>query len=52
MPTNVSKGELPVKAQKLVQLIQWCRTRINKVKGERWFCTEAEALAAGWAAPF
>ena len=52
MPKNVSKGELPVKALKLVQLIQWCRTRINKVKGELGFCTEAEALAAGWGAPF
>ena len=24
------------------------RTRINTSKGERWFCTEAEAQAAGW----
>ena len=24
------------------------RTRINASKGERWFCTEAEARAAGW----
>ncbi len=23
-------------------------TKINIVKGERWFCTEAEAQAAGW----
>ena len=23
-------------------------TRINTSKGERWFCTEAEAVAAGW----
>lgn len=27
------------------------RTRINTARGERWFCTEAEALAAGWRAP-
>ncbi|MEL6587252.1 MAG: thermonuclease family protein [Pseudomonadota bacterium] len=26
------------------------RTRINTAKGERWFCTEAEARAAGWRA--
>ena len=26
-------------------------TRINESKGERWFCTEEEALAAGWRAP-
>ena len=24
------------------------RTRINTSKGERWFCTESEARAAGW----
>lgn len=24
------------------------RTRINLEAGERWFCTEAEARAAGW----
>ncbi len=23
-------------------------TRINPATGERWFCSEAEALAAGW----
>ena len=26
-------------------------TRINEAKGERWFCSEAEAQAAGWRAP-
>ena len=25
-------------------------TRINEAQGERWFCTEAEAQAAGWRA--
>lgn len=24
------------------------RTRISPARGERWFCTEAEARAAGW----
>ena len=24
------------------------KTEINTSKGERWFCTEAEASAAGW----
>ncbi|MFK7862379.1 MAG: thermonuclease family protein [Granulosicoccus sp.] len=28
------------------------RTRIDTDKSERWFCTEAEALAAGWRAPY
>ena len=27
------------------------KTKINTNKGERWFCTEAEARAAGWRAP-
>lgn len=27
------------------------RTRIDPDRGERWFCSEAEALAAGWRAP-
>ena len=27
------------------------RTRVSTEKGERWFCTEAEAIAAGWRAP-
>jgi len=27
------------------------RTKIEEAKGERWFCTEQEAQAAGWRAP-
>jgi endonuclease YncB( thermonuclease family) len=27
------------------------KTRIDTSKGERWFCTEAEAVAAGWRPP-
>ena len=27
------------------------KTAINVAKGERWFCSEAEAVAAGWRAP-
>ena len=30
----------------------YSRTRINTSKGERWFCSEAEAVAAGWRAPY
>lgn len=30
----------------------YTRTRINTAKGERWFCSEAEAVAAGWRAPY
>lgn len=28
----------------------YARTRIDPAKGERWFCSEAEAIAAGWRA--
>jgi hypothetical protein len=28
------------------------KTRINTEKGERWFCSEAEAISAGWRAPY
>jgi endonuclease YncB( thermonuclease family) len=27
------------------------RVRVNKRRGERWFCTEEEAIAAGWRSP-
>jgi len=27
------------------------RTRLNESEGERWFCSESEAIAAGWRAP-
>ncbi|WP_442417497.1 sunset domain-containing protein [Pelagimonas varians] len=26
----------------------YSRTKINEYKGERWFCSEAEAKIAGW----
>ncbi|MEO8242735.1 MAG: thermonuclease family protein [bacterium] len=29
----------------------YAKTRIDTSKGERWFCSEAEAVAAGWRAP-
>lgn len=30
----------------------YVKTNVNLKKGERWFCTEAEAIAAGWRAPY
>ncbi|MGE0284581.1 MAG: hypothetical protein AB7P20_28765 [Rhizobiaceae bacterium] len=30
----------------------YAATRIDTSKGERWFCTEAEAKATGWRAPY
>lgn len=29
----------------------YTKTRISEGKGERWFCSEAEAVEAGWRAP-
>lgn len=29
----------------------YCATKIDESKGERWFCSEEEARAAGWRAP-
>ncbi len=29
----------------------YAETRINPARGERWFCSEAEAIGAGWRAP-
>ena len=29
----------------------YSRTKISIERGERWFCSEAEAIAAGWRAP-
>jgi hypothetical protein len=26
----------------------YAETTVNKSRGQRWFCTEAEAVAAGW----
>jgi len=34
----------------LPQNRDYARTRINMAQGERWFCSEAEALSAGWRA--
>ena len=32
-------------------MASYAKTRITLSKGERWFCSEAEARAAGWRAP-
>lgn len=29
----------------------YARTRIDEDRGERWFCSEDEAIAAGWRVP-
>ncbi len=45
------KGNINRKGERIYHLPggKWYdRTRIDPAKGERWFCTEAEARAAGW----
>jgi endonuclease YncB( thermonuclease family) len=29
----------------------YSRTKVSEARGERWFCSEAEAIRAGWRAP-
>ena len=48
------KGNINGKGDRIYHLPGWSSygaTKINEAKGERWFCSEAEALAAGWRAP-
>ena len=49
------KGNINRKGEKIYHA-PWSRsyerTRVDETKGERWFCTESEALAAGWRAPY
>ncbi len=45
------KGNINRKGERIYHLPggEWYdRTKIDPAKGERWFCTEAEARAAGW----
>lgn len=51
-PANcVIKGNINSKGQRIYHVPggKWYdRTTVNTAKGQRWFCTEAEARAAGW----
>ena len=58
---NQAEGECVIKGNinrkgEMIYHAPWSRsynrTKINTSKGERWFCTESEALAAGWRAPY
>lgn len=45
------KGNINAKGRKIYHLpgtTAYGKTQINERKGERWFCSEAEAAAAGW----
>ena len=48
------KGNINAKGERIYHTpwSPWyAKARVNTAKGERWFCSEAEALAAGWRAP-
>lgn len=46
------KGNIAIESGEHIYHLPGCEyyeaTRINEEKGERWFCSEEEALAAGW----
>ena len=47
------KGNISRSGKRIYHLPYWRwyeRTRIDPAAGERWFCSEAEAVAAGWRA--
>ena len=49
------KGNISAKGEKIYHAPwskHYTRTKVEPEKGERWFCTEAEAIAAGWRAPY
>lgn len=48
------KGNISAKGEKIYHLPSsrsYDRTVLNEAAGERWFCSESEAIAAGWRAP-
>ena len=47
------KGNVSSKGERIYHVPggqYYSRTKIKTAKGERWFCTEAEARTAGWRA--
>ena len=45
------KGNISFSGEKIYHLPgcgSYSKTQINEARGEKWFCTEAEAQAAGW----
>lgn len=54
MPSDTScqiKGNINASGEKIYHLPgcgSYSKTQIDESRGERWFCTEAEAQAAGW----
>jgi endonuclease YncB( thermonuclease family) len=53
-PACLIKGNINAKGVRYYHapgMRSYAGTRIDEATGERWFCTEAEARAAGWEAP-
>jgi hypothetical protein len=49
-----SKGNINSKGDRIYHVPgsrHYSQTRINESRGEWWFCSDAEARAAGWRAP-
>ena len=49
--TCLIKGNISAKGERIYHVPggkYYGPTRINTAKGERWFCTDAEARTAGW----
>ena len=54
VPACAIKGNINSKGERIYHIPgsrYYSKTMINEAKGERWFCSETEALAAGWRAP-
>ena len=54
VPGCAIKGNINSKGERIYHVPgsrYYSKTRINEAYGERWFCSETEALAAGWRAP-
>lgn len=53
-PACAIKGNVSSKGERIYHVPgsrSYAATKIDQRKGERWFCTEAEAQAAGWRTP-
>lgn len=53
-PSCLVKGNISAKGERIYHspgMRSYAATRISPGRGERWFCTEAEARAAGWRSP-
>jgi endonuclease YncB( thermonuclease family) len=53
-PNCQIKGNINSKGDRIYHVpgsSSYSQTRLNESKGERWFCSEAEAIEAGWRAP-